>query len=143
MSDDEVSKDAVYRELYNEMRRIRDYEFTSSMWYTALLLAISGFILTVRFGHTLEDGKNLITASCTIRCIIVVAVAVVAGVSNYLVAYSASLYDALREWVDENLEPSWKKDCFPLLSRPHKPRFVYFATPWALVLFIVMTLLSF
>ena len=55
----DVSKDTVYSEFYNEMRRFRDYELTASTWYMAILLAITGFILSAKFDSGQSTQSNL------------------------------------------------------------------------------------
>ena len=82
---DAVTRDVVYAEMYNEMRRFRDYEFTSSMWYTALLLAILGFVVAVRFGDTARSFANLMDAQCWLKVGVTGIAVLVAGASSCLI----------------------------------------------------------
>lgn len=133
----EVSRDTVYSELYNEMRRFRDYEFTSSTWYTALQIAILGFVLSVRFGY--EDKPSrlavLLTENCAAKVGVIVLTGLVCAAALYLVHYSVNRYFWLRSWVDENLEPAWKKAAFQKEVRCFGPRHILYATQ--LILFVL------
>ena len=50
-----ISDDCYYQEMYQEMRRYRDYELTAATWYTTMLLAILGFIVSK--DHGILDDK--------------------------------------------------------------------------------------
>ena len=44
-----VSVDTVYSEMYNEMRRYRDYQFSNAKWHTTSFLALIGAILAAKY----------------------------------------------------------------------------------------------
>jgi len=105
----EVSKDTVYSEFYAEMRRFRDYELTISTWYTAILLAVLGAILTFKFGPTSSELSHLLRTNLLIK-ILLAGVSSLIGISGLCsVIYASRRYHELREYVDKNLEPKWKK----------------------------------
>jgi uncharacterized membrane protein len=98
-----VTPEAVYAEMYNEMRRFRDYEFTSSMWYTAILLAIVGFVASTRFANSPEDFAKLSEDHLWLKITIAAVALLIAAASSYLIYYSYSQYDHLRTWTSDNL----------------------------------------
>ena len=130
--DKKVSGDAVYREMYTEMRRFRDYQFSSSMWYTASLLAIFGFLIASRFG-TPPTFNNSLTNSYLLKFIVLVMSIVIAGASCYLIKFADWRYNQLRNWTDM-MEPKWKD--FKPETIPIKPSHIYHATPWVIVISI-------
>ena len=108
-SNNEVSKDTVYSELYTEMRRYRDYELTASTWYIVILLAILGAILTVKFGPVESDLSNFFKFNLLIQ-LTIAGFATLIGVGGcYSVIFASLRYHELRKYVDRNLEPKWKK----------------------------------
>jgi uncharacterized membrane protein len=106
-SNNEVSKDTVYSELYAEMRRYRDYELIASPWYTTILLAILGAILSVKFGVNPSKLSELINR-IEIKLIIFAVVTFIGFSICYSLWYVSQRYHELRKYVDE-LEPKWKK----------------------------------
>jgi predicted RNase H-like HicB family nuclease len=135
-----VSRDAVYREMYHEMRRFRDYEFTSSMWYTAILLTIVGFVASTRFANAPGGFAKLLESYCLLKTTIVFIAVSIAAASSYLVHYTYRRYTDLRNWTSANMEPSWRK------FQPHKigftPRHIYYITQWVLVFLILVLLFT-
>ena len=127
--------DAVYAELYNEMRRYRDYEFQSSTWYTAILIAVLAFLISQRFEK--PDDLTIFGAALATNCLLKVALLVGTGalgfISCRLVYYASCRYDHIRRYVD-GLEPSWKARTFVPLPRGLSPRQILYATPVILVL---------
>jgi len=105
----EVSKDTVYSELYAEMRRFRDYELAVSTWYTAILIAILAALLTAKFGAVQSDFSQILGTNFLNRLLIVGFVTLIFSGGCYSVIYSHQRYNELRKYVDECLEPEWKK----------------------------------
>jgi len=137
---DEVKREAVYGEVYNEMRRYRDYEFTSSTWFTALLLAVLGFLVATRYGETASRFESILARSCVLKFFVVLGAGVVATTSSYLVWYSSHRYQELRAWANDHLEPDWKKFKPRMIS--FTPRHIFYITPWLFaVLIAVVTFL--
>jgi hypothetical protein len=117
----EVSIDTVYSEMYTEMRRHRDYQFSSATWYTTLLLALVGLILAAKYGENKSGVKDIIINHAEIKWIIVLVAAVVCFNSCYAILYSHQRYSDLRGYTDDNLEPSWRKKFTPrtTMIQPH------------------------
>ena len=131
-----ISHESVYAEMYSEMRRYRDYEFTSSTWYLAMLLAILGFLLLTRFGERGTRFGELIASGWSFRIAIMITALLVALSCSLLMAYSFKRYKHLREYVD-TLEPEWKRRSFtPLKEGLINPRRIYHVTAWLLVIMI-------
>ena len=127
--------DAVYRELYNEMRRYRDYEFHSSTWYTAILTAVLGFLISQRFGrpNDLTMFGAALASNWIVKIGLVLSTGALGLISCRLVRYASRRYDALRNYADK-LEPTWKAETFRPLKRGLSPRHILYSTPVVLVL---------
>ncbi len=109
-----VSDDIAYQELYQEMRRYRDYELSVSTWYTAILLAILGAILTVKFGST--QGSNVLLEKSLARFVTIIVVTLIGSSGMWSVYFSNRRYRHLRDFMFDkklNLEPAWKKKYEP------------------------------
>lgn len=135
---DVVKREAVYREMYNECRRYRDYEFTSSAWYTALLLAILSALVATRFGGAAPMLAQRLAESCALKVVIVFGATAIAAVSNFLVWYSSTRYTELRKYITESLEPEWKTKEFTPREYAVSPRSIYYGTPWVVVVLILL-----
>jgi membrane protein YqaA with SNARE-associated domain len=127
--------DTVYREFYNEMRRYRDYEFQSSTWYTAMLIAILGFLISVRFGKPadLTVFGAAVANNCLVKLALILGTGVLGGTSWFLVRYASHRYEELRKYANE-LEPEWKVETFVITSWRITPRHVLYVTQVMLVL---------
>ena len=53
---DKITPDVVYQEMYQEMRRFRDYELTAATWYTTILLAFLGYVFQFQDQDLLANG---------------------------------------------------------------------------------------
>jgi hypothetical protein len=135
---DEVGREAVYGEVYNELRRYRDYEFSSSTWYTALLFAVLGFLIATRFGDTAPGFAAYLDSSCWLKLGVVAGSALIATVSTFLVRYSYKRYRELRDYANKYLEPPWKRAEFSPRKYRFVPRYIYYATPWLIVALILV-----
>lgn len=91
-----ISPDAVYQEMYQEMRRYRDYEITSSQWYTGFLVIILGAMINAKQLNPL-----------ILFCVIVLSILLTfCGITS--VIYAKTRHQALRKWVTDWYEPFWK-----------------------------------
>ena len=136
---DEVSKDTIYSEMYAEMRRFRDYELTISTWYTVILLAILGAVLTVKFGSVQPNLSQFISTNLSIRLLIAGFVILLGFSGCYSTIYAFQRYRELRKYVDDNLEPKWKK--FKPKERKVTPREFILLTQVLLVIAIDIVIL--
>ncbi|MCX9076077.1 MAG: hypothetical protein OIN88_15745 [Candidatus Methanoperedens sp.] len=130
----DVSKDTVYSEFYNEMRRFRDYELTASTWYMAILLAITGFILSAKFDSGQSTQSNLSQLFIAYRSHIFFLIIIIGGSALFSICYATRRYRELRDYADGNLEPEWKKKTFK--HRKHK----YFNPRNAIILSLIVVL---
>ncbi|MBA4375799.1 MAG: hypothetical protein C0401_06465 [Anaerolinea sp.] len=127
-----------YHEMYEEMRRHRDHELIASNWYTIILLAIIGGVITLK---TSEGGLhflhhlNCIEIFLLKKFLIFMAITIVTS-GIFMVIYSHSQYRKLRDWVDENLEPENEKHKFPKTTCPINPHHMIIFT------FVVLLLLA-
>lgn len=117
----EVSIDTVYSEMYAEMRRHRDYQFSSATWHTTLLLALAGLILAAKYGGNISGMKDIIANHAETKWIIGLIAVVVCFNSCYAIIYSHRRYADLRKYADDNIEPSWRKRFTPRTTvlQPH------------------------
>jgi len=103
----DITPDVVYQEMYEEMRRFRDYELNSSTWYTAILLALAGAIFASRFTPQSQVGSIIDTP--IIKALLTLASVLLSACGIFSACFAASRYDHVREWMNNNFEPSWKK----------------------------------
>ena len=104
-----ISKESVYREMYNEMRRYRDYELNSSKWYSTILIAILGFILKdkIFISKSLDyQTSSKYNLQFIILISIITILIVTASCHGVWVAHKR--HDELRRYTN-TLEPKWKK----------------------------------
>ncbi|MFZ5923471.1 MAG: hypothetical protein ACOYY3_20695 [Chloroflexota bacterium] len=122
-----VTPDVVYQEMHEEMRRYRDYEITSSNWYTAILLAIAGVVLA---------SKDNIELPLKLALTFLVPFLAISGIFTAL--YASSRYEHMRNWFDENLEPNWKT--YKPLKKWLKPIHMIVAVQVVLGIFVIFML---
>lgn len=105
---DPVSADIVYQEMYEEMRRFRDYELTSSNWHTAILLALAGVILTLKNTNEVTPISALLSQNSLFKLGLSFLAFILVSGGIFTALYASSRYNHMREWVNKNLEPTWK-----------------------------------
>src|SRR4051794_29078850 len=103
---EEVGRDAVYREIYTEMRRFRGYQFSSSMWYTVLLATTLGFLISAQ-GNDPKGVGQFLREHAGIGWAIGIVSTIIALTSCFLIKYTDFRYKEQRVWTTEHLEPSW------------------------------------
>lgn len=95
-----VSTDTIYQEMYQEMRRYRDYELTSSTWYTAFLIAILGFLAKVVYGNNdFAQLRCLLTSTWYFQLFISGAITLLGCASVYSVRYVNLRYKEIKDYV--------------------------------------------
>lgn len=103
-----VNTDTIYQEMYQEMRRYRDYELTSSTWYTAFLIAILGFLVTVVYGNNnFPQLRCLLTSNLYFQLFISGAITLLGCASVYSVRYVNLRYKEIKDYVFN--EPATKQ----------------------------------
>ena len=127
-----VSPDIVYQELYQEMRRFRDYELSSSTWYTVILLAILSAIISVKYAGNLYL-KDTIFGNCTVKVVVLLVIILIGFSSVWSAYYVQRRYHHLRNYTDY-LEPEWHN---------YQPEII-FPAPYHLILLtqVVLILIS-
>ena len=130
MSDEQVSKETVYEQLYAEMRRHRDYQMVITGWYTTLVLAAIGGLIALSSAWAHMEVSLKWFLGVFFAC---------AGLGiSYVVWYSHDRYKQLRTYADEKMEPSWKK--LPLSRRKLQPYHILIAMNLALSLVVILVL---
>ncbi len=117
-----VSLDAVYAQMYAEMRGYRDHEFRVAAWFTTILLA---FLAAVVAGKYAAAGSPLGVAleRCPSLKGFLAALPVLVGIYGaWSMADAMRRYAQLRKWVSDTLEPenglATPAACCPSLLRP-------------------------
>jgi len=105
----EISKNTIYSELCIEMRRHRDYQLEISKWYTTVLLAIIGAILTIKFTYSESMLAKVISNIFWVKLTIIGVVMVIGFSGIYSILYSHWRYTGIKEYVYKYLEPEWRK----------------------------------
>jgi hypothetical protein len=101
-----VSPDAVYREMYTELRRYRDYELTVATWFTTILLALLAGVFVIGFGREYRSPcHSSISLVGTILGVFVLILGLIGWRSS---RYAGMRYDELRTFTN-TLEPRWKQ----------------------------------
>ena len=130
----EVSPDIVYQEMYQELRRFRDYELTVSAWYTTILIAIAGAVFT-------SSNFQSLLSSWLLKIIISIVIILIAFSSINSILYVRSRYSQIRSFVDDTLEPSWK-DLDPKNLKWIRPYKLILITQAFLVVLIVLAIVT-
>jgi hypothetical protein len=137
MAPKKVSSDIAYQEMYQEMRRYRDYELSVSTWYMTFLLAILGGIFTAKFG---ELGFDNLANNCVVQTIVVFVVLLIGSSGMWSVYYSHRRYKHIRDYIFDkklNLEPDWKKNYSPERIFP-EPRHLILSTQLILIVLSIV-----
>jgi hypothetical protein len=145
---DEVKPDAVYRELYCEMRRFRDYEFRASTWFSAFLAVLLGFVFVNRYEKIAPPQES--DRSSTLQLALrndqfvrfgVVGISfVVAATAAFIVKFSSVRYHELRTFTTY-LEPQSKRERRLAVIQPRiKPHHLLYWTPWLMFILICVVL---
>lgn len=132
MASKKVSSDIAYQEMYQEMRRYRDYEVTISTWYTTILLAILGGILTAKYGNL---GLDQLVRECFIKLVSVLIVLIIGGSGIWSIYFSYRRYRHIRDYVFDKklkIQPDWKQNYMPEKIFP-EPRHLILLTQFILV----------
>lgn len=120
--------DEVYSQLYQEMRRHRDYELTTSTWHMLLLLGILGLVLNTVYGGNPYCPSVLaqwfIEHAWTQR-LTAILFSVVAISCIFSISYSNTRYHDLRAFT-EHLEPKWKDTLNRRKMKVTPVRIIYF-----------------
>jgi hypothetical protein len=123
---DSVSRDAVYAEMYNEMRRCRDYELTASTWYTAILLAVLVLFVSIKYQADPVSGisqygklADALQGDRFVQIAIVLIVTFFLGASIYSIRCMNLRYQELRGYTTAKLEPMWSE--FSPITRRFTP----------------------
>lgn len=139
-SNEKASIDAMYEQLYEEMRRHRDYELKIAIQTFTLVIAILGVLTSLRFSEFYTDnfGKIFPYGNLIFLIIIGFVISLIIGSGIAIVNYSHKTYDALRKYTN-GFEPSPKfikeNDMTPPYVLINVALFSLFP-----LLFIVMTL---
>ncbi len=111
-----ISPETVYSELYNEMRRYRDSELNSSVWFTAIIVGGLSIIVTDKFS---PPGTNsILNDDFLLQVIIAFLFTAIGSFSLFSVRYASLRYDEIRDYL-KRLEPKWT---FVPSNRTVRPR---------------------
>ena len=95
-----VTADAAYAAANAEMGAYRNYEITFSTWFTAILLAILGAVVTIRWGTNQTRLGLLLDARLEARLLVGVVAAAVGCCACFCQWYVTRRYDELRHYLE-------------------------------------------
>ena len=98
-SKDRVSRKDIYSQLSDAALRHRNYETETARWYTTILIAILGFILSAKFGET-QSGIKLYLSGNLLR----------QGAFSFIVFHQETIVP------DASLSPCHKGQCLRIHS---------------------------
>lgn len=94
-----INIDIIYQEYLQEMRRYRDYELISSTWYTAILIAITGFVINVIYGKDFPQLKYLLNSNLSVQVLTSLATTILGCASVYSIRWANLRYEELKYFV--------------------------------------------
>ena len=105
----QIQVDTVYQEMYQEMRRYRDYELTSSTWYTAFLIAILGFLITTIHGDNQQfiELRLILTTNLYVQILTALMIVILGLASLYSVRYVNLRYQEITHYIFDNPETEY------------------------------------
>ena len=114
-----ISIDIIYQEYYQEMRRYRDYELISSTWYTAILIAITGFVIDVLFGKGFPQIKLLLNSNLPVQIFTSLATTFIGCASIYSIRWANLRYEELKYFVF-TVKKSYIQEDYQFTPKPRK-----------------------
>jgi len=96
-----IEGEVIFKEMYQEMRRHRDYVHISSTWYTTFLIAIIGFLLNSNKYNYLYEIIRSNDRSIFKFIIFAIALCILLF-SIFSVGYSQSRYDETKDFINKN-----------------------------------------
>lgn len=108
-NNNQIQVDAIYQEKYQEMRRYRDYELTSSTWYTAFLIAILGFLITIIHGDNRQfiELRLILTTNLQVQILTALSITFLGFASLYSVRYVNLRYQELKHYIFDDPETKY------------------------------------
>lgn len=103
-----ASPDTIYAEVCEDIRQVRIYELTSAKWYTALLVAIAGVIVTFKFGTPDNAGsfQYALANSFPIQLLLCTTITGIALFASFTIIFAHRYHRKLERYLDANLFPS-------------------------------------
>lgn len=140
MQDEVVNRDAVYAQLYFEMRRYRDYELTAATWWTALLVAIlSGLLWISAASGAAQNILVPILRDFRVKTLMTVPLFLFGLGILHALHYTNLRYQVLRRFCDKELEPAYSVELKKALGNScWKPLDTIVCTIAALVFCIIV-----
>jgi hypothetical protein len=108
-NNNQIQVDTIYQEKYQEMRRYRDYELTSSTWYTAFLIAILGFLITIIHGDNRQfiELRLILTTNLQVQILTALSITFLGFASLYSVRYVNLRYQELKHYIFDDPETKY------------------------------------
>lgn len=128
---DNVKADTVYREMYTEMRRYRDYELNIAKWYSTFSLGYFGAVYFLLHSQGGKELRDTLAIGCGGKLLLVILGGIICLAGAYSSWYATDRYDHLRQKVTEVLEPDWSKSFKPPI-RLLEPGYIIWFVPFAL-----------
>jgi hypothetical protein len=126
-----VSIDTAYSEVSADIRQVREFQFSSARWYTAILVAISGFILATKFGGSDPPSalQQTLNSHLGVQILVAFVISAVALFSSWTIFYAHRLHVKLRHYLDRDFPLKNVAQRGPVtLSSRLPPRYFFVAT---------------
>ena len=126
---DRVTKDSIYSKMSDVAMRHRNYETETARWYTTVLVAMLGFVLSSKF-ETPESGiAKPLSRNLPGQAALAVVVLSIALLSCYSIQFYHLQHTRVEEYIDTLLESKEVKKRTDILKMPKlKPRFLMMGT---------------
>jgi hypothetical protein len=128
-SEDRVTLDSVYSRMSEVALRHRNYETETARWYTPILVAILGFILSSKFGEGGSGAMRLLSGSLPAQVGFAAIVCSIAFLSCYSIQFYHLQHTRVEKYIDSLLEPEEVQKRMEIMKMPRlKPRFLLMGT---------------
>ena len=136
---DRIPRKDIYSQLSDAALRHRNYETETARWYTTILIAILGFILSVKFGAPQSGVAQLLSGNFLGQITFASVVFIIAFSSCYAIQFYHRQHTLLERYVDTLLKQEEVKKRNLILNMPKlKPRFLLMGTQTLLALVTIV-----
>ncbi|MDY7080068.1 MAG: hypothetical protein SXV54_24575 [Chloroflexota bacterium] len=131
----QVPQSSIYSKMSDAAMRHRNYETETAKWYTTILVAMLGFILSSKFGTPDSGVAHLLSKNLPTQVTFTVVVFSIALLSCYSIQFYHLQHTRLERYIDTLLEPGEAKRRTDILKMPKlKPRLLMMGTQILLAL---------
>ena len=138
---DVVPRKDIYYQLSDVALRHRNYETETARWYTTILVAILGFILSAKSGTPQSALGQLLSENFLGQIALSAVVFAITFSSCYAIQFYHRQHSLLEKYIDTLLEQEEVNKRKSILNMPKlKPRFLLTGTQIFLALIIIVVI---